>query len=174
MRTRGNKPVYFLRTGDELSLSGADAARLLTAVVEKGKPFKFMARGWSMSPFIRDKDVITLSPCSTAVPQKGDVVGVIEPDTGKLVVHRIVGMNNGRYRIKGDGAQTTEAGFFGRDRLCGKVTRVERNEKPVWFGGGPERRTIAVLSQVPVLMWLISKAMGLRRRIGEFSNIGQD
>ena len=118
-----------------------------------------------MSPFIKDKDVITLSPCSTTAPQKGDVVGVIEPDTGKLVVHRIVGMDNGRYRIKGDRVKTTEAGSFGSDHICGRITRVERDGKPVWFGGGGGKRAIAVLSQMPLMMRLIAKVMGLKRRI---------
>lgn len=170
MKNRCNASVYFSRTGNELSLSGAAAAKLLTAVVERGKPFKFKARGWSMSPLIRDKDIITLSPCSTAFPQKGDVVGVMDPDTGKLVVHRIVGMNNGRYWIKGDSAKAKEAGSFGRDRLCGHVTRVERDGKPVWFGTGAEKRAIAVLSRVPFVIRLVSKTMGLKRRIREFRN----
>lgn len=165
MRTRCNASVYFSRTGNELSLSGAAAAKLLKAVIEKGKPFKFKARGWSMSPFIRDKDILTMSPPSMAFPQKGDVVGVIDPGTGKLVVHRVVGMNNGRYWIKGDSARKKEAGSFGLDRICGHVTRVERNGKPVWFGVGAEKRAIAVLSQVPFVMRVVSKAMGLKRRI---------
>jgi len=165
LRTRRNESVYFSRTGNELSLSGAAAAKLLRAIIQRGKPFKFKASGWSMSPFIRDKDIITLSPCSTAFPQKGDVVGVMDPDTGKLVVHRIVGMNNGRYWIKGDNAKNKEPGSFGRDRLCGHVTRVERDGKPVWFGAGFEKRAIAVLSQVPFVMRMVSKALGLIRRI---------
>jgi hypothetical protein len=160
-----SESVYFAWTKNELSLSGAGVAKLLKAVIERGKPFKFKARGWSMSPFIRDNDILTLSPPPKAFPQKGDVVGVVDPVTERLVVHRIVGLSNGRYRIKGDGAKNIEAESFGRDRICGRVIRVERNGKQVRFGLGPERSAIAVLSRVPALMWVASKAMNLKRKI---------
>jgi hypothetical protein len=168
LRPRQDEPVYFAIAENELSLSGAAVTRLLKAVIERGKPFKFKARGWSMSPFIRDGDILTLSPPSTPFPQKGDVLGVLDPGTDKLVVHRVVGMKNGKYLIKGDSAEKKDARSFGLNRICGHVTRVERNGKPVRFGLGPERRAIALLSQVPVVMKLVSKALGLLRRINFF------
>jgi hypothetical protein len=168
------EPVYFARTGNELSLSGAAAAKLLKAVIEKGKPFKFKAGGWSMSPFIRDKDIITLSPSLTDFPQKGDVVGVIDPVTEKLLVHRIVGMNNGRYWVKGDGLGKEDPGSFGLNGICGHVTQVERDGKPVWFGVGAEKKAIAVLSQVPLAMRLVSKALGLLRRLNNHKELNQN
>jgi len=125
-----------------------------------------------MSPFIRDKDILTLSPPSTAFPQKGDVVGVINPGTEKLLVHRVVGIKNGRYWVKGDSVKTKEARSFELNSICGQVTRVERDGKPVWFGLGPERKAIAVLSLIPFVMVIVAKALGLKRRIGEFRNLG--
>ena len=165
MRPGQDEPVYFVRAGNELSLSGAGAARLLKAVIERGKPFKFKARGWSMSPFIRDGDILTLSPVSSLFPQKGDVLGALDPGTDKLLVHRLVGMKNGKYQIKGDSAERKDVRAFGVNRICGQVTRVERNGKPVRFGLGHERRAIAVLSRVPVVMKLVSKALRLIRKI---------
>jgi len=170
LRPRQDKLVYFARAGNELSLSGAALARLLKAVIERGKPFKFKARGWSMSPFIRDGDILTLSPPSIPFPHKGDVLGILDPYTKILVVHRAVGMKNGKYLIKGDSAEKKDARSFGLNRICGHVTRVERNGKPVRFGLGPERRAIALLSQVPVMMKVVSKALGLLRRIKELRN----
>jgi len=172
LRSRRNEPVYFARTGNELSLSGAAVAKLLKLVIERGKPFKFKARGWSMSPFIKNGDILTLSPLSTAFPQKGDVVGVIDPGTEKLLVHRVVGMNNGRYWIKGDSARKKEARSFELNSICGQVTQVERKGKPVRFGVGPEKRVIAVLSLFPFVMGMVCKALGLKRRIREFRNLG--
>ena len=165
MKLSQDEPVYFARDGNELLLSGAAVTCLLTAVIERDKPFKFKARGWSMSPFIRDGDILTLSPPLISFPQKGDVLCVLDPGTDKLVVHRVVGMKNGKYRIKGDSAEKKDARSFGLNRICGHVTRVERNGKPVRFGLGPERRAIALLSQVPVVIKLVSKALGVLRRI---------
>jgi len=118
-----------------------------------------------MSPFIKNGDILTLSPLSTAFPQKGDVVGVIDPGTEKLLVHRVVGMNNGRYWIKGDSAGKKEARSFELNSICGQVTRVERDGKPVRFGLGPEKRVIAVLSLFPFVMRMVWKACGLLRRL---------
>jgi len=165
LRTHCDKPVYVERTGSELSLSSTAAVKLLKAVTEKGKPFKFMASGWSMSPFIRNGDILTISSNSISFPQKGDVVGIIDPRTEKLVVHRIVGMKNGRYRIKGDNAENKDVRFFDVDRICGHVVRIERNGKPVRLGLGPERRLISLLSQTPAMMKLVSKTLGLLRRL---------
>ena len=165
MKNPCSESVYFVCTKNELALSGTGAAKLLKAVIERGKPFKFKARGWSMSPFIRDNDILTLSPTPKTFPQKGDVVAVIDPDTEKLLVHRIVGINNGRYWIKGDNLDKEDPGSFDIDGIYGRVTRVERDGKSVRFGLGPERTAIAVLSRVPVSMWVASKAMGLRRRV---------
>jgi hypothetical protein len=169
LKSREDKTVYVARTEDELSLSGNAAVELLKASMERGKPFKFKAGGWSMAPFIRDGDILTLSPLLISFPKKGDVVGVIDPDTKNLMVHRVVGMKNGRYRVKGDGLDKEDRGSFGLNGIWGHVTQVERDGKQVRFGLGPERSTIAVLSRVPFLMWLVSKAMGLKRRIERLS-----
>jgi len=142
LRSRRNEPVYFARTGNELSLSGAAVAKLLKLVIERGKPFKFKARGWSMSPFIKNGDILTLSPLSTAFPQKGDVVGVIDPGTEKLLVHRVVGMNNGRYWIKGDSAGRKEARSFELNSICGQVTRVELKGMGSPFGSAWDPRSV--------------------------------
>jgi len=173
LRTRRNETVYCDWTENELSLSGAAVAKLLKAVVEKGKPFKFKARGWSMAPFIRDGDVLTLSPLASPFIHKGDVVGVVDPNTKKLVVHRIVGMRRDRYWIKGDSLDKEDAGSIAPNSICGRVTRVERHGKPDRFGLGPERSSIAVLSRVPVLMWIIYRAMGLKRKIEGLGDGGQ-
>lgn len=166
MKSRDNITGYVDRTQDELLLSGNAAAELLKAAMDKGKPFKFKAGGWSMAPFIRDGDILTLSPSLISFPQKGDVVGVVDQFTKKLMVHRIVGIKNGRYQIKGDGADKEDPGTFDLNGIYGHVTKIERDGKPVRFGLGPERSVIAILSRVPILMWLASKAIGLRRRVG--------
>lgn len=173
MKNTCSESVYFAWTKNELSLSGAGVAKLLKAVIERGKPFKFKARGWSMSPFIRDNDILTLSPPPKAFPQKGDVVGVVDPVTERLVVHRIVGLSNGRYWIKGDNLDKGDPGSFDIDGIYGRVTRVERDGKSVQFGLGPERSAIAVLSRVPALMWVASKALGLLRRLNNHKELNQ-
>ena len=63
---------------------------IMQDILARGAEFRFRARGWSMSPFIRDGDVITISPRNKKKPAVGKVVAFLQPDSGRLVVHRII------------------------------------------------------------------------------------
>ncbi|MBU0493049.1 MAG: S26 family signal peptidase [Chloroflexi bacterium] len=129
---------------------------LLQAVLERGKPFRFEAPGFSMSPFVRDGDVITVTSLSGASPGRGDVVAFLCPDSGKLVVHRVVGERDGAFLIRGDNAEEGD-GLVPRANVLGRVTKVERDGKPVRLGLGSERYLIAFLTRWgllrPLLLW---------------------
>ncbi len=133
-----SKPSIFSIKGSELSLSGDALIGLLQAVLDKGVPFRFQAKGYSMLPFIGDGDVITVSPLSDASLHLGNVVAFVYPETGKLAVHRIVGRVRGALLIKGDNMFDAD-GFIPRSRILGCVTRVERNGKKAPLGLGVER-----------------------------------
>jgi len=99
-----------------------------------------------MSPFIRDGDVVTVSPCPRDTMGLGDVVAFVQPCSGRLAVHRVVGRGRDSWRIRGD--NTPEAdGWIGHDDILGRVTRVERAGKRVRLGLGPERVLIALFSR---------------------------
>jgi hypothetical protein len=113
-------------------------------VLGKGRPFRFKASGFSMVPFIRDGDVITILPLSGNRPRVGEVVTCIHPETGGLVVHRVVGKKDGDYIIQGDSVSWAD-GLVPRTKILGCVSRVERDGKDVSFGIGPERFFIVLI-----------------------------
>ena len=84
-----------------------------------------------MSPFIKDGDVLTISPLSSS-PGIGDVVAFIYPETGRLVIHREIGKKGGSYLIKGDNALETD-GLVHKENIFGFVKRVERKGKKVFI-----------------------------------------
>ena len=84
---------------------------LITAVLEKGSAFRFQAKGGSMTPFIKDGDVITLESIQGKKILRGDVVAVISPTPEKLRVHRVVKINKVGYIIKGDNAGRIDGTF---------------------------------------------------------------
>ena len=149
-------PQEFVRRVEDSTLSMPVLVELLRAVLERGQPFRFEAPGFSMSPFIQDSDAITVAPLSGAAPHLGDVVAFIRPETGKLVVHRVVGKQDGAFLIQGDNAEETD-GPVPAANVLGRVTRVERDGKRVYLGLGPERYLIALLSCWglfrPLLLW---------------------
>jgi hypothetical protein len=151
-------PRLFAVKADELPLSGQALLELMRAVLAKGVPFRFCARGWSMAPFIRDADVITVAPLRQARPRFGEVVAFVRADTGNLVVHRVVGRRGAASSIQGDSVPGCTDGIIPDGNLLGRVTRIERNGHDVWLGLGPERTVIAWLSRSgwlsPLRAWL--------------------
>ena len=157
---RGNKPLLQAVPGEILSLSERDLRIILRAAGEKGAGLRFQARGSSMHPFVRDGDVVTVSPLFGRRPFPGDIVAFVSPATRKLAVHRIVGRSAERYLIRGDNSLESD-GLVGMAELLGLVKRVERSGRPVRTGLILFRRSIAALSRRGLLRPLI----GLIHRI---------
>ena len=108
-----------------------------------------------MVPLIRDGDVVTVSPfcrgdvqhhMRRAAPHCGDVVAYIQPDTSRLVIHRVVCRKGNAYLIKGDNTSQMD-GLVPQENILGYVTRVERRGREVALGFGPEKYLIAFLTR---------------------------
>jgi hypothetical protein len=149
--SRFNDPKLFTVKAQELPLSGQALLDLMRAVLDRDVPFRFCARGWSMTPFIRDGDVITVAPLQQFLPGVGQVVAFVRPDTGSLVVHRVVARRAAAVLIQGDNGLEYEDGHIPQENLLGRVTRIERNGRSVCIGLGPERYAIAWLSRIRLL-----------------------
>lgn len=167
---RFEDPRLFVVRAAELPLSGQALLDLMRAVLARGVPFRFRARGWSMAPFIRDGDVTTVSPLQGALPRVGDVVAFARPGTGNLVVHRVVARRSMGLLVQGDRMPEHTDGIVPAESLLGRVTRVQRDGRDVWLGLGPERYLIAWLSRTglltPLRVWLASRLKPLLRRRG--------
>jgi hypothetical protein len=115
-----------------------------------------------MSPFIKDGDVITVSPLSGALPRLGDVVAFIHANTERLIVHRVVGKKGRYFLLKGDNVSRVE-NKVPRKKLLGFVNIVERNSKQVFFGLGPERFLIALLTRIGLFSHVLPCLLKLAR-----------
>ena len=147
-------PRLIVTRMDEMFLSGGALLDLMTDVLATGSALRFKARGWSMTPFIRDGDVITIVPITMDRCRLGEVVAFTHPETGHLVVHRIIGGNGSDYLIQGDSAVDETDGIISHDQLLGKVSRVERDGRRVRLGIGAERMVIAWLTREGYLVRL--------------------
>ena len=165
LKSQGPKPALFIRKGSELPLSGPALIVLLRAVLDKNKPFRFRAKGFSMTPFLKDGDGITISPLSDASPRLGDVMACIHPADGTLLVHRVVKQNGAAWLIQGDNAAETD-GLLTKADMLGRVTRIERGGKRIFFGLGIERYPIVWLIRLGCLSHAKSAFSLLRRMAG--------
>ena len=162
------EPALYSRKGESLSLSRRSLVELLEAVLGRGAQFRFCAKGYSMSPFIRDGDILTLSR-PESLPCIGDVVAFFDPKKGRLIVHRVVGRVDGAYITKGDNC-TVKDGFMPYANLLGRVTKVERQGKVVFIGLGLEKFLIAHLSHRDILIPLFNLCRLISLPIRRFSS----
>jgi len=132
--------------GGAICLDGQALAGLMRAVLDKGKPFRFEARGASMHPVIRDGDVVTVRPFGAARPGPGDVVAFVHPLTGGVRVHRIVGSDGPGFVLKGDNALGGD-GVVAPAAVLGLVAAVERGGRAVRVGPALRSPLLARLSR---------------------------
>ena len=164
MKSQGTKPALFSTKEGELYLSGPALFELLQAVFDKGMSFRFKAKGFSMSPFIKDGDVVTIFPLAGASPRLGDVVVFVHPEMGRLIIHRVAGKRGDSILIRGDNTNDAD-GLIPKANILGRVTKVERDEKEVFLGLGPERILIAFLTRKKLLFPLLLPVWRLIRPI---------
>jgi hypothetical protein len=169
------------RPGRELLLSGLAQIDLMRAVLARGRLFRFRARGWSMTPFIRDGDVITIAPVRPPGPHAaahhslfaadataarscdiGRVVAFTSALSRRLVVHRIIGRHGSGFLIQGDNLSGPVTDTICPGDIVGRVVRIERGRRRVWLGLGPERYVIAALSRAGLLLPIRSRVAVLR------------
>jgi hypothetical protein len=150
------KPALYSLPGGVLSLSGPALLEFLRAVLARGKPFRFQARGFSMHPFIHDGDLLTLYPPNGCSPRLGEVVACCNPQTGKLVVHRVVARRAGGVLLQGDNTLAPD-GYIPCANVLGRVTRVARQGCQVRLGLGPERGVIALLARHGLLQPVLNR-----------------
>ncbi len=142
-------PLYVGKKG--LSLPNSSLIELLQAVLSSRLRFRLQVKGSSMSPFIRDGDVVTIARQHFLRSYNyGRVVAFIHPQNGRLMIHRVVGRKGGSYLTQGDNVSGAD-GLLSPDRILGHITCAERDGMRVFIGFGPERFLIAFLSRQRLL-----------------------
>jgi len=146
MTVRPMKTPRLVRNAGERPLSGEALTGLLRAVLAAGRPLRFRARGLSMSPFIKDGDVLTVRPLGGEAPRTGDIVAFIHPESGRAAVHRVVRERSGLFSLKGDNSPLAD-GTVALEQILGTVCRVERSGKNIRLGRNRGGAVIAALSR---------------------------
>ena len=136
---------------------------LIRAVIGRGSSINLVATGWSMAPFIKHGDILTLSPLPARTPGLGDVVAFKFPQTDKMAIHRVIETHQDRYLLKGDYRSGPDCYILKTD-ILGIVSRIDRAGSKVSFGIGPGKALISYLSARNILYPLLSFAYGMRQQ----------
>jgi len=124
--------------------------QLVDTVLKKNALFRMRAHGWSMFPFIRDQDIVTIAPFIEP-PKIGDIAVFKHPAYHCLAIHRIVGRYGDFYLLRGDNSRQYD-GWLHSEKIFGKVSDLKRKNKKVNLGLGIERFMIAMLSRMEMLI----------------------
>ena len=107
--------------------------------------------GNSMSPFIRNGDLLTLSPIEDRKPEVGDIVAYEQARNQKLIIHRLIRKEKNWFVMKGDNCQDEDEGVPD-SHLLGIVTRVERKNRVRNFGINQFKMMAKWLSQKNIII----------------------
>ena len=117
---RGTRPAIRPLASLALTLALIGAAWLVLAPPQLGGSTSFVVvDGSSMLPHLRGSDLVALRPASTL--EVGDVVGYRSELLGRVVLHRITAIDDGRYVLKGDNNSFIDPDRPGRSEIIGQV-----------------------------------------------------
>jgi signal peptidase I len=173
LTSKDTSKVFALESEEDAQLSSEAVRELLVAVLEQGKQFRFRAGGMSMFPFIRNGDVVTISPLDRHGPRLGDVIAFLQITNNSLTLHRVVGVDGHQYVLRGDSAIQSDGGIP-IENILGKAVRVERRGRNVRLGIGSGNRAIAALSRWGVLQKAVSFCVNTVALIRRLIQPGRD
>lgn len=133
-------------------LAGENFFSLVSVLLQEGRDVQFKVKGHSMMPFIRDKDVVTVSPLQKKYLRRGSVVAFVHPAHNKLIIHRIIGQKNGgdKFIIKGDSCFFSD-GSIPIDYIMGYIKDLQRGLKKIVVSCSLKQQCIGLLSQLNII-----------------------
>ena len=107
-----------------IQFEDADLKVLIEEAIKKNRAIRIQAKGNSMVPSIKNKDIITIYPYGKRNPTVGDIAAFILPGRGqKLLIHRIIEIEE-RFLFKGDNLKKAD-GVVDRANILGIVKNIK-------------------------------------------------
>ena len=144
---------------NEFSL--AEIEGVIREVIESGGEFELYPRGTSMLPLIREgRDSVML----VAPPEELSVcdIAFYKRDSGKFVLHRVVGAKDGLYTMCGDNQTWLEEGIR-RDQIIAVVSSMKLDGKKVTPDDGKYQKWLKKWMNMPYRKFRLKIAAGLRK-----------
>ena len=156
MKHKLQKPAITPLRWEERALSDEVLQDLIQETLAKGVALRIHAKGQSMLPFIQSGDKLTIEPLGTSPISIGKVVLFYQPQSKRLLIHRIIARRKQCYLIKADNSGPDDDGWLTDEAVLGCVAAIERAGRKIRFGLGPERWLIAFLSKRALLTRITS------------------
>ena len=98
--------------------------------------FMFAYHGDSMSPVLREADILEVTPYGARPVRRGDVVAFHSPETGKSIIHRVVAEEGDHVRTRGDNCLRPDPWRIPCADIQGRAFAVWRESKRRSLHGG--------------------------------------
>jgi hypothetical protein len=119
-----------------------------------------------MAPRLRDGDIAVVEPLGRSRPVRGVLVLFRHPESGLLVVHRLIGRSRRGFLIMGDACRRADRDIP-PEALLGVVAAVERGGRVLGGGLGTKRRWLRFRLRTRSRMWtILDRLRGRRPRKG--------
>lgn len=154
MKNKSKQPYAKPKGHPVLNLSGKAIGELVKEFMTKGKSIKFRSKGQSMHPIIKEEDLITVSPYIRKVPVSGDIIAYINPETEKMIIHRLIKITPDTFTAKGDNCLHHDSSHD-RSNILGYVSQINQKKfKSNALLSHPIKKTLIFLSSIGIIFIL--------------------
>ena len=140
---------------EQKNISGIDFEQLASGLLEEGNMLRFRAHGNSMLPFVKNNDIIVVSPIESNNIKKGDII-FYQGKGGSPIAHRVISLTAGNEFIfvRGDGyIGGTEK--IPVEKVTGIVCKIERNNKTIEQRKTSYRFMVWCWTKIQTIRWLL-------------------
>ncbi|MBO7189900.1 MAG: S24/S26 family peptidase [Alistipes sp.] len=140
----------------------------ITELLEEGATFKIVVRGYSMLPLLGfGRDTIILRRVDRSEDISGRIA-MFRNDNGRIVVHRIIGINGGIVSLRGDG-NLYQVEQCKREEIIAVLESVVRESgKEISCTSRRWHRRERLWLSTP--LWMRRYALAILRRVADFRN----
>ncbi len=142
-------PASHITGGYKFCLSNLVQLEMLQGLVEQGASLRTTVRGFSMSPFVKDMDVLIISPPVKKI-KVGDITAFRHPVNGRLTLHRLIRKTESGWLVRGDNCSRPD-GIIQQQDILGVVVSARRDSKKIRMGITSGKKLIAWLSRFDLL-----------------------
>ena len=151
---------------EELSLSMDNFYDLLDTLIgtKQLNRVKVSCKGFSMSPFIKDSDIIIIKPVKNFSKLKiGDIVVIPLPGEKKIIIHRIIKKKGESLLLKGDNLMESD-GWFKKKDVMGIVATIFKKNNFKYNCNHFMNYVVAIGSRTKILNHLLACFRSLKQK----------
>lgn len=141
----------------KLTCTASEFGTLGAGMLSEGHSVRFLAKGTSMHPLVRNGDILLITPIQADFVKVGEIV-LCTAGTDWVLVHRVLRRRSGadgtNFFLQGDQAAAPD-GWFNREQIHGYLQAIERKGRRISMTGG--------VARLIGILLVLSHRMGLRR-----------